>query len=185
MMGVSISGTLYFYAKLEGNAVMSKRISDEKNLKTIQNLVSGHRVGIIHLEMVREERSLYGMEQFQNASEAVETVHPLFEKADREMMVVMSLDVKNTPIAVEVVAVGGIDSCVIDVRNIFKHAVISNASGIICFHNHPSGVPEPSGEDMAITRRIKEAGNLLGISLLDHIIVGYDAYYSLEEHREL
>ena len=164
---------------------MSRIKPNETNPFMIRNFISGHRMGIIHLEMVREERSLYGMEQFKNASEAVETIRPLFEKADREMMVVMSLDAKNTPIAVEVVAVGGIDSCVIDVRNIFKHAVISNASNIICFHNHPSGIPEPSEDDKAITRRIKEAGILLGIPLIDHIIIGDDTYYSLEEHREL
>lgn len=164
---------------------MSRIKPKDMNQFMIQNIGSGYRVGIIHLEMVREERSLYGMEQFKNASETVETIRPLFEKADREMMVVMSLDAKNTPIAVEVVAVGGIDNCVIDVRNVFKHAVISNASNIICFHNHPSGIPEPSEDDKAITRRIKEAGNLLGIFLLDHIIIGDDTYYSLEEHREL
>lgn len=164
---------------------MSRIKLNDMNQYMIQSFSYGHRVGIIHLEMVREERSLYGMERFKSASEAVETIRPLFEKADREMMVVMSLDVKNTPIAVEVVAVGGIDSCVIDVRNIFKHAVISNASNIICFHNHPSGILEPSEDDKAITRRIKEAGILLGIPLLDHIIVGNDTYYSLEEHREL
>ena len=164
---------------------MSIKESNTMNQKEIQNIVSGHKVGIVHLEMVREERSLYGMEQFKNASEAVETVRSLFENADREMMVVLSLDAKNTPIAVEVVAVGGIDNCVIDVRNIFMHAVISNASNIICFHNHPSGVPEPSEDDMAVTRRIKDAGILLGIPLLDHIIIGDDTYYSLEEHREL
>lgn len=164
---------------------MSRIKPNEMNQFMIQNIGSGYRVGIVHLEMVREGRSLYGMETFHNAKEAVETVRPLFEKADREMMVVMSLDAKNTPIAVEVVAVGGIDNCVIDVRNIFKHAVISNASNIICFHNHPSGIPEPSEDDKAITRRIKEAGILLGIPLIDHIIVGNDSYYSLEEHKEL
>jgi len=164
---------------------MSRIKPNEINQFMIQNGISGNRVGIVHLEMVREERSLYGMESFKSPTEAVSTVRPLFEKSDREMMVVISLDAKNTPIAVEIVAVGGIDSCVVDVRNIFKHAVISNASSIICFHNHPSGMPEPSEADKAITRRIKEAGNLLGISLLDHIIVGRDSYYSLEEHREL
>ena len=162
---------------------MSRIKPNETNPFMIRNFISGHRVGIIHLEMVREERSLYGMEQFKNASEAVETIRPLFEKADREMMVVMSLDAKNTPIAVEVVAVGGIDSCVIDVRNIFKHAAISNASNIICFHNHPSGIPEPSEDDKAITRRIKEAGILLGIPLIDHIIIGDNTYMSLKELR--
>lgn len=157
---------------------------NDMNQIMIQNSAIGSRVGIIHLEMVKDGRSLYGMGRFHNATEAVETVRPLFDRADREMMIVMSLDAKNTPIAVEITAVGGIDNCIVDVRNIFKHAIMSNASSIICFHNHPSGIPEPSEDDKAITRRIKEAGNLLGILLLDHIIIGDDTYYSLEEHRE-
>ena len=158
---------------------------EEVNRKLIRISADGNWIGIVHLKMVREERSLYGMERFKNASEAANIVQPLFDHADREMMIVMSLDAKLTPIAVEVVAVGGIDSCVIDVRNIFKHAVICNASNIICFHNHPSGLPEPSADDKSITRRIKSAGNLLGISLLDHIVIGDDSYYSLAENKEL
>lgn len=157
----------------------------ETNQNKIQVLKVGNRIGIVHLEMVKEKRSLCGMERFRNASEAASIVRPLFNRADREMMIVMSLDAKLIPIAVEVVAVGGIDSCMVDVRNIFKHAVISNASNIICFHNHPSGMPEPSADDRVITKRMKNAGSLLGISLLDHIVIGDDNYYSLAENKEL
>jgi DNA repair protein RadC len=57
-------------------------------------------------------------------------------------------------------------------REIFKHAILSNATFIMCFHNHPSGIPEESREDIEITKRLDEAGNLLGIGLLDHIIIG-------------
>ena len=163
------------------NSIREESIS----AKMIRNPTAGSWVGIIHLEMVREERSLYGMKQFKNAGEAVETVRPLFYRNDREMVVVVSVDAKSVPIAAEIVAVGGIDSCMIDIRNLFKHAIICNASSIICFHNHPSGVPEPSEDDRAITRRISEAGKLLGIPLLDHIIVGDGIYYSLEEHKEI
>ena len=139
--------------------------------------------GIIRLQMVREGHSLYGMKNFMNAKDAVEAVSQLFRQLDREMMVVVSLDTKLTPIAAEIVAIGGIDNCMIDVRNIFKHAIICNATSVICFHNHPTGIAEPSKDDITITKRIKEAGDLLGISLLDHIIIGDASYYSILEHN--
>jgi DNA repair protein RadC len=90
---------------------------------------------------------------------------------------VMSLGSAITPVALEVVAVGGVSSCVVDTRDLFKHAILSDASKIICFHNHPSGEPKPSREDYHITGRIKEAGVLLGIELLDHIVIGSEGRY--------
>ena len=80
----------------------------------------GKRVGIIHLQMVREERSLYGMGRISSSWAAVEITHPLMMMSDREMLVVMSLSANMEPLAVEIVAVGGLDGCVMDVRNIFK-----------------------------------------------------------------
>jgi len=85
------------------------------------------------------------------------------------------------PLAVEIAAVGGMDNCQVDIKNIFKHALLTNASCIICFHNHPSGDSSPSKEDFRITGRIKEAGELLGVSLMDHIIIGDGEYYSLRK----
>lgn len=157
-------------------------MNDESTvMDVVQEL--GRWKGIIHLEMIREDRCLYGMRRFNNPRDAVEMIRPLFYQLDREIMVVLSLDAKNTPVAVEVVAVGGIDNCMVDVRNIFKHAIICNATSVICFHNHPTGIAEPSKDDIAITKRIKEAGDLLGISLLDHIIIGEMTYYSILENR--
>ena len=73
-----------------------------------------------------------------------------------------------------------------DYRDIFKHSILNNAAYIMCFHNHPSGDPEPSREDRMITRRLEECGTLLGIPLIDHIIVGDESrFYSLREHGEI
>lgn len=84
-----------------------------------------------------------------------------------------SLDAKMTPLALEIVAVGGVCSCHIEVGEVFKHAILNNAAAIICFHNHPSGSLKASREDSHVTGKIKEAGDLLGIELIDHIIIGY------------
>lgn len=140
------------------------------------------KIGIVHLEMIRERRTLYGMERFSNPREAAEMVRPLFERADRELLLVLSLDNKLAPMALEIAAVGGLNSCCVDIRSIFKHAIVNNGAYVICFHNPPSGDCSPSGEDRRITQRIAESGRLLGIPLVDHIIIGAGGeYQSLAE----
>lgn len=126
------------------------------------------------------------MKRFQNPKDAAELVRPLCEKSDREMMLVLSLNGRLEPQAVEIAAVGGVSSCSVDIRSIFKHALLSNAEYVICFHNHPSGDPEPSREDELLTGRIRSAGELLGMELVDHIILGEgNAYYSFRDHGRL
>lgn len=138
------------------------------------------RISIVRLHMLKEDSALYGMERISEPQQAVEAVRPLLDMADREMVLVMSLDAGMHPVAVEIAAVGGVSSCPVDVRNLFKHAILSNAGGVICFHNHPTGNPEPSREDYQITENIRQAGNILGIPLLDHIILGKNGFYSFK-----
>lgn len=142
-----------------------------KNPKPKQN------VGIVKLQMIREEKALYGTAPFHRPGEAAEMMAPLFQNADREILAVLSLDITMTPIAAEIVAVGGVTGCSVDTRDLFKHAILSNATQILLFHNHPSGRLEPSRDDISVTVRIKEAGDILGIRLLDHIILGLDGTY--------
>ncbi|WP_312432449.1 JAB domain-containing protein [Lacrimispora sp.] len=139
------------------------------------------RIGIVHLQMVKDSKSLCGLSPFSSPQKAVDMMKPLFELSDREMFAILSLNVKLEPMAVEIVAVGGISTCIVDVRNIFKHALLNNASYVICFHNHLSGDPEPSHEDHMITGRIRESGKLLGIPLIDHLIIGEFGFYSFQE----
>lgn len=139
------------------------------------------KIGIIRLRMVKES-SLYGMKRFSQPWEAVELVRPLFDMADREMVVVMSLSTKLEPLALEVAAVGGINACSVVIRDIFKHSLLNNAAYVVCFHNHPSGDPEPSQEDKLLTKRIEDSGRLLGIPLIDHIIVGESGFYSFRQN---
>jgi DNA repair protein RadC len=163
---------------------MKNATQEEKVIGMMKQPIPKKRVGIIKLKMIREGTAVYGTERFHEAKEAADMVRPLFEYSDREMMMVMSLDSAMTPNALESVAVGGLSSCGIDPRDLFKHAILSNASKIICFHNHPSGEPKPSREDSLITGRIKEAGVLLGIELLDHIVIGSEGrYVSFREER--
>ncbi len=161
---------------------MVRQKTNEALKEMMKRPIPEKRVSVIHLEMVKESRSLYGMGRLSSPAKAAETVRPLCHMADRELMLVMSLNNRMEPQAVEVAAVGGINYCGIDIPILFKHTLLNNGACIMCFHNHPSGDPEPSWEDKCITKRIVEAGKILGIPLKDHIILGKDNFYSFREH---
>lgn len=100
---------------------------------------------------------------------------------DREHFVVLHLDGKNRIIARETVSIGSLNQTIVHPREVFKTAVHNGSAAIICVHNHPCGDPEPSDEDRDITRRLCEAGDIIGIKVLDHIIVGQGNYFSFIE----
>ena len=99
-------------------------------------------------------------------------VGSLLESSDREQIVAVLVDTKNGVIGVHVVSVGDLSSTLVHPREVFKAAILANAASLILAHNHPSGDPAPSPEDIAVTKRIAEAGELLGIELLDHVVIG-------------
>lgn len=99
---------------------------------------------------------------------------------DRENFVVLLLDTKNKVIGINTVSIGTLNSSLVHPREVFKPAILASAAALILAHNHPSGDPKPSREDIEVTKRLIEAGGLLGIQVLDHIIVG-DYCVSLKE----
>lgn len=101
--------------------------------------------------------------------------------SDREKFLCLHLDTKNHLISYEVVSIGTLNAALVHPREVFKGAILSNASSIILCHNHPSGIPRPSREDIDLTKRLKQAGDLLGISILDHIIIGNNSHVSFKE----
>mgnify|MGYP001076498101 FL=1 len=98
----------------------------------------------------------------------------------KEFFITIHLDGKNRIVCMEEVSVGSLNQSIVHPREVFKTALLSSAAAIVLIHNHPSGDPAPSREDREITRRLKEAGDLLGIRVLDHIIIG-DTYMSFVE----
>ena len=98
-----------------------------------------------------------------------------------ENFIILCLNTKNKIAGVHTVSKGSLNASIVHPREVFKAAMLNNASGIICLHNHPSGDPEPSREDIEITHRLVNAGNILGIKVLDHIIIGDGRYISLKE----
>ena len=134
-------------------------------------------VKIVRLKLIREAGFLT-----QPRVESPEEAHEVFrqflgEQMDREHLALLCLDTKHRPAAIQIVAVGTLDSVLIHPREVFKTALLANAASIICAHWHPSGDPAPSPEDLKITYRLMQVGELMGIKLLDHLILGADGYY--------
>lgn len=101
-----------------------------------------------------------------------------FDHTNVELAVVVILDAKNVPLAVYEAHRGGIDSSIVDPRVVFQSAMLMGGSSIIMAHNHPSGDPTPSPEDVALTERLVRAATFLGVRFLDHVIIGRDGYFS-------
>ena len=148
--------------------------------------ISAKRVDIVSLKVVKESSVLYETRKINNPYDAYKLAKNLLIDSDREKFIVACLNTKNQPVNMQVVSIGSLNSAIVHPREVFKVAMLSNASNIICFHNHPSGNIDPSVEDENITRRLKECGDILGIGLVDHIIVGdNDAYFSFKENNKI
>lgn len=99
----------------------------------------------------------------------------------KEHLKVIMLNTKNIIISVKDISIGSLNSSIVHPREVFKEAIKSSCASIIICHNHPSGDPTPSKEDINVTYRLKECGKLLGIDVIDHIIIGNGRYISLKE----
>ena len=103
----------------------------------------------------------------------------------REHFLVLLLNARHEPIAVETVSIGSLNASIVHPREVFRPAILGSAASIIVAHNHPSGDPEPSEEDISITRRLAQVGELLGICLLDHLVIAKRGVVSLRERGAL
>jgi len=118
-----------------------------------------------------------------SAKDAVLSVNSLYG-LDHEELWVLFLNSKNKPLECKRMTSGGWTSTVIDNRQILREALMLRSSGLILFHNHPSGDPTPGIEDIKQTEKLKDASDLLDITLIDHIIVGDQSYFSFAENKE-
>jgi DNA repair protein RadC len=108
---------------------------------------------------------------------------PLLADLDREHFVVLALDARNRPIGAHTVSVGTLSASLVHPREVFKFAILANASSLILAHNHPSGDTAPSQDDIELTRRLVQAGELIGIQVLDHLVIGDGDFFSLKEQN--
>ncbi|RIV29168.1 JAB domain-containing protein [Alicyclobacillaceae bacterium I2511] len=122
--------------------------------------------------------------QIRCAEDAAEYVMDRMRHLKNEHFVILYLDTKHRLIGEETVSIGSLDASIVHPREIFRSAVKRSASAILCIHNHPSGDPTPSPEDISVTSRLNDAGQLLGIDVLDHIVVGDGRFISLKSNGE-
>lgn len=100
----------------------------------------------------------------------------------KEVFKVVLLDTKNQIVSIEDISIGSLNASIVHPREVFQPAIRKSANSVVLIHNHPSGHPEPSTEDKRVTERLIEAGQLMGIQVLDHIVIGDLNYFSFKEH---
>ncbi len=123
--------------------------------------------------------------RFRLPEDAAKFLLPRFGTKPLEEFGVLVLDTRNRLKRLEVVSRGILNGSLVHPREVYREAAIHQAAAIIAFHNHPSGDPTPSPEDRALTERLRKAGKILGIELLDHVILAASRYWSFKEHNEL
>lgn len=136
------------------------------------------------LELIKEESHKYEVDtKISKPQDLVDVLNLVcrINNNTEEVMLLLTLNTKNVITGWFEVSRGSINESIVHPREIFKRALTNNATSIVVAHNHPSGDPNPSKEDINITNRLKECGKLLGIDLIDHIIIGDEKYVSLKE----
>ena len=141
------------------------------------------RINFYILKMVKEDSVHYEVPVIKSPAEvyqAAKQLLALHEKAE-EHFCILCLNTKNKIVGVHTISIGSLNTSIVHPREVFKAAMLNNANGIICLHNHPSGDPKPSREDIELTKRLIKAGEIIGIEVIDHIIIGEQEYLSMKE----
>ena len=132
------------------------------------------------------EKVYYSESAINSPKAAVDILAEEIRYYDREVIGIVNVDSKLTPLNVSICSIGTINRSLVNPREMLKTSILSNASGVVVMHNHPSGSVEPSEQDFAITQRLSIVYKMMGIDLLDHIIVGdEDVYYSFSENEKI
>lgn len=138
-------------------------------------------LSVVRIALVKEKPVIYNDQRLTAPAQAAEAFRALLPDIDREYFVAFILDGKNRIVSCNIVSVGSLNQSIVHPREVFKTAILANGAAVLLAHNHPTGDTTPSSEDIKITRRLKEAGDVLGIKVLDHIIVGDNSYLSFTE----
>ncbi|WP_310549876.1 RadC family protein [Paenibacillus glufosinatiresistens] len=156
----------------------------EQQLVSIKGIGKGKARQIT--AMLKLAKALTYPEQSNNAIRNPRDVYNLLEPElrfeQKEHFICLFLNTKNRLIFKEVISIGSLNAAIVHPREVFHAAIKRCSASLICAHNHPSGDPEPSIEDVNLTKRLIAAGEIIGIQVLDHIIIGGNRFYSLKEH---
>ena len=153
-----------------------------KKSKAAENVLTEVRVRLV------PGMQLFSDKPLQSAGDVVETLGHELATYDREYFMIANFDTSLHPINYSIISMGHLDFAIVSIPNVIKTAILSNAASMILLHNHPSGDPTPSSDDIDVTRRLKMAADLMGVGILDHIIVGANTlpdreppYFSMKE----
>ena len=154
-----------------------------KELQKIKGIGPGKAMQILAMAELgkRHNQSKAPLKKITCAEDVFNYFHERLKDKKEEHFYILMLNTQNNIIAEQLISKGILDASIIHPREIFKPAIKNSASKIILVHNHPSGDPKPSAEDIDITKRLKEAGEGLDIKVLDHVILGKDSYWSSKE----
>jgi len=165
--------------KMYGSNVKQLELLQVKNSE--EKIVPAKRVDIISLRMVKESSLLYKDRCIRSPEDGYQLLKQFLGDVDREYFVVVCLDTKNQPTAINICHIGSLNASLVHPREVMKPAILSNAASILVGHNHPSGQAKPSQEDINVTKKLVESGKIIGIDLLDHIVMGEGSFVSLKE----
>ena len=142
-------------------------------------------IQLYRLQLVRDRALVYDPVTDPNQAQTVvrSITEALLKGLDREAGIVIALDSRNRPIGGHVVSMGTLSASLIHPREVFKFGILANAAALIFAHNHPSGDPSPSQDDIDMSRRLVRAGRIVGIEVLDSLITGHDTFLSLKERQ--
>jgi DNA repair protein RadC len=135
------------------------------------------KIDIVKIQMVRDGTLEYDKKAIKGPQDLAELGHKFIQNADREIFLLVCLNTRNHINCIHVVSIGTVNTALVTPREVLKVAILSNAASIAFIHNHPSGDPDPSQDDIQITNRLVECGKLFGIGLLDHVIISDDGKY--------
>ncbi|MGU3471884.1 JAB domain-containing protein [Paenibacillus sp. D51F] len=152
----------------------------------MSNRKAAKRIEVVSLRMVREKTSLlYPNRVIRSPQDAADLFRQFIGDCDRESFCILCLNTKNEPTAIHQVSCGSLNASIVHPRETYKLAILANSASIIACHNHPSGQPDPSPEDVELTERLRDSGCLLGIELLDHVILGEGTRFISMKERGL
>lgn len=139
-----------------------------------------HHLDFVRIKLITEKR-LYSEEELTSSQKVVQFISKELAECDREVLCILNCNAKCQVINMNVVSMGSLTETLVTGRELFKSAILSNARGMILIHNHPSGDCTPSKQDVLVTERLVACGELIGITVLNHIILGRGTYLSMKE----
>jgi DNA repair protein RadC len=161
-------------------------VSESKQLELLEGRLemkkqSAKRVNIVSLKLVKELSILYKNRCVISPEDSYQLLKQFVGEVDREYFVVACLDTKNQPTSLNVCHIGSLNASLVHTREVMKPAILSNAASNLVGHNHPSGKSAESKKEVEVTKRLVEAGKIIGIYVIDHIVMGDGEYVSLKE----